>query len=186
ISSPYVAPGGYRQVSAQSSTREPCPLWVITGHLLCKRVCPAFPPKADTGSRQVVQQSRRQRIQQGLGLFKIARAETFGEPTKYRDEKITGLIPLALIAPKSRHAHCCTQLPGFCLLPTRDCKRVIEIRFRFRCISLPGQQYNFAGDSIDFDFAPLFLGSFDRRDRFANRAPGVLKIPKLGISARQV
>jgi len=36
------------------------------------------------------------------------------------------LLRLALISPEPRHAHSCTQLPGFRLLRTRDCERPLE------------------------------------------------------------
>ena len=41
-----------------------------------------------------------QLVKQGLGLFQIERVEAFGEPAVDRSEKIAGLIPLALTAPK--------------------------------------------------------------------------------------
>jgi hypothetical protein len=46
--------------------------------------------------------SRRQLVEQLLGLFQIERVEAFGEPAIDRSEKIAGLIPLALIAPERR------------------------------------------------------------------------------------
>ena len=61
-----------------------------------------------------------QLIEQRLRLFQIERIEPFGEPAVDRSKKIAGLIPLTLIAPEPRHAHRGTQLPGFCLLLTRD------------------------------------------------------------------
>jgi hypothetical protein len=50
-----------------------------------------------------------QLIEQSLGLFQIARVKPFREPAVYRSEEIVGLIPLALIAPEPRHAHCGAQ-----------------------------------------------------------------------------
>ena len=55
-------------------------------------------------------------VKQRLGLLQIERVEAFGEPAVDRSEKLAGLIPLALIAPEPRHAHCGAQFPGFCLL----------------------------------------------------------------------
>ena len=49
--------------------------------------------------------SWRQRIEQGLSLLKIARVEALGEPAIDRSDKIAGLLLLALITPKPRHAH---------------------------------------------------------------------------------
>ena len=51
-----------------------------------------------------VSRSRRELLQQRLGLLQIERIEAFGEPTVGRSEKIASLIPLALIAPEPRHA----------------------------------------------------------------------------------
>jgi hypothetical protein len=49
--------------------------------------------------------SRRQLIEQGLGLFQIERVEALGEPAVDRSENIASLLPLALVAPQPRHAH---------------------------------------------------------------------------------
>src|SRR5215471_17167191 len=76
--------------------------------------------------------SSRQFVQQRLRLFQIPRVKPFGEPAEDRSEKLARLIALALIAPEPRHAHCGAKFPGFCLLPARNCKRSLEILFRFR------------------------------------------------------
>jgi hypothetical protein len=39
-------------------------------------------------------------VEQGLSLFQIESVKAFGEPAVDRSEKIAGLIPLALIAPR--------------------------------------------------------------------------------------
>jgi hypothetical protein len=44
-------------------------------------------------------------------------------------------LPFALIAPEPRRAHCCAQLPGFCLLRTRRSESTLEIGFSSRRIS---------------------------------------------------
>ena len=48
--------------------------------------------------------SCRQRAEQGLGLLQIERVEAFSKPIMDRSEKIEGLVPLSLIAPKTCHA----------------------------------------------------------------------------------
>ena len=95
-------------------------------------------------------------IQQGLGLLQIERVEAFGEPAVDRSEKIVGLLPFSLIAPKPRHAHRRAQFPGLCLLRTRNRERPLEIRFRFRRISLGRLERDFAGDAIDLGLATTF------------------------------
>ena len=48
-----------------------------------------------------------------LCLFQIELIETFGEPAIDRSEQSAGLIPLALIAKKPRHAHSARSSPDF-------------------------------------------------------------------------
>ena len=48
-----------------------------------------------------------QLVEQGLSLLQIERVEALGEPAVDRCEQIASLIPLALITPEPRHAHCC-------------------------------------------------------------------------------
>jgi hypothetical protein len=50
--------------------------------------------------------SIRQLVEQSLGLFQIEPVEAFAEPVVDWSKKIASLIPLALIAPEPRHAHC--------------------------------------------------------------------------------
>ena len=50
--------------------------------------------------------SGRQFLKQRLRLFHIVRFKPFCEPAADRSEKLASLIPLALIAPEARHAHC--------------------------------------------------------------------------------
>ena len=58
--------------------------------------------------------------------------ESFGEPAADRNEKIAGLIAVALTALEPRHAHRGAEFPGFCLLRARHRKRALEIGLRFR------------------------------------------------------
>jgi hypothetical protein len=51
-----------------------------------------------------------QLIEQRLSLLQIARVMAFCEPTVDRSEKLASLLPLPLIAPEPRHAHCRAQL----------------------------------------------------------------------------
>jgi hypothetical protein len=79
----------------------------------------------------------RQLAEQVLGLLQIERVEAFGEPAVDWRKKFAGLIPLALIAPESRHAHGRPQLPGLCLLLTRDGEGALKklfCSFRIICI----------------------------------------------------
>ena len=89
-----------------------------------------------------------QLVEQRLSLFQIERVEAFGEPAVDRSEQIAGLLPLALIAPEPRHAHCRAQFPGLCLLLTRDSERTLEICLRFRSVRLGDIKSDFAGNAI--------------------------------------
>ena len=37
----------------------------------------------------------------------------FREPAVRWSEQLASLLPLSLIAPEPRHAHCCAEFPGF-------------------------------------------------------------------------
>jgi hypothetical protein len=63
--------------------------------------------------------------------FRFARVEPFSEPHVDWGEQFPSLLRLALVAPETRHAHGRTQLPGFCLLRTRNRECALEIRFCF-------------------------------------------------------
>jgi len=117
-----------------------------------------------------------QLVEQRLSLFQIERVDAFGEPAVDRGEKIAGRIPLALIAPQPRHTHRRAQLPGLCLLLTRNRERTLEITFRFRGIALWRLERNFAGDAVDLGLEPPFLSYFHIRYRFANAAPSIIKL----------
>ena len=87
-----------------------------------------------------------QLVEQSLSLLQIERVEAFGKPAVDRGEKIASLIPLALIAPKPRHAHCCAQPP------------------RRRWLSIPIQRTGisrWAGQNIRWDAAnsPLHISN---------------------------
>ena len=102
-----------------------------------------------------------ERVEQRLRLLQIERVKAFGEPAVDRSEKLAGLIPLALIAPEPRHAHCGAQLPGLCLLLTRYRERALEIRFRFCRIWLRRLECDFPGDAIDLGLVQPFFGFLD-------------------------
>ena len=76
-------------------------------------------------------------VKQSLSLIQIERLEALGEPAVDRGEKLAGLLPLALIAPEPRHAHCRANplarsnlsLPGF-TFP----RRLFEHCLHFRSI----------------------------------------------------
>ena len=48
-------------------------------------------------------------VEQELCLLEIGRTEALGEPAVDRREQIASFIPLILITPKPRHAHCCAE-----------------------------------------------------------------------------
>jgi hypothetical protein len=58
-------------------------------------------------------------MQQRLCLHQIARVKPFSEPEVNRSEKVTSLLPLALVAPEPRHAHCGAEFPELSTLSLR-------------------------------------------------------------------
>jgi hypothetical protein len=70
------------------------------------------------------------------------------------------LLHLALVAPELREAHGGAKFKEFGLLLTSDRERVLEVRFRLRCIRLGRQQREFSGHAIDLGLAPPFFSSF--------------------------
>jgi hypothetical protein len=89
-----------------------------------------------------------------LRLLQIPGVESFGEPAIDWSEKFASLPPPVLIAPLPRHAHRRSEFPRLCLLLPRDCKRTLEIGFRFFHIRLRRKQCDFAGDASDLGFVP--------------------------------
>jgi hypothetical protein len=61
-------------------------------------------PQQKSEPFELLHRSGVQLVEQRLSLFQIERVEAFGEPAENRSEKLAGVIPLALIAPKPRHA----------------------------------------------------------------------------------
>ena len=118
--------------------------------------------------------------------LQVERVEAFGEPSKDRSYEIVGLLWLSLIAPQARHAHRCAQLPGLCLLSTRDRKRALEIRLRFRRIRHRRHKRDFTGNAIDLGFAPPFFACFDRRQGFTDAAPSIIELTKFCVRPRQI
>jgi hypothetical protein len=88
-------------------------------------------------------------VQQRFGLFQIARVEPFGEPAINRSEQFASLLCLPLVAPEPRHAHYCAQLPGLCLLLSRNRERPLEIRFHFYRVRLRPHRRDFSSDAMD-------------------------------------
>src|SRR5262249_18719575 len=64
--------------------------------------------------------SRRQLVEQGLGLLQVERVEAFGEPAVDGGEEITGFGVLASVAPEARKACRSTKLKQACSLPAAD------------------------------------------------------------------
>ena len=94
----------------------------------------------------------------------------------HRSEKIASLLPLALIAPEPRHAHCGAEFPGFCLLLTCDPERALEVRFRFCRIRGERHERDFTGNAIYIGFGPPVLGRFRNCGRFAKTAPSIIEL----------
>jgi len=65
--------------------------------------------------------------------------------TVNRSEQFARLLRLPLVAPEPRHAHCCAELPGLCLLLAGYCEGALEIRFAFLAWS---------------PFAPALVGAY--------------------------
>ena len=76
--------------------------------------------------RDQVRCSSRKRVEQGLRILQIARAESLGEPIVDGNKKITGLLPLALIVPEPRKARGGAQLIGLCSLTSRGTHCLFE------------------------------------------------------------
>jgi hypothetical protein len=55
---------------------------------------------------------------------------------------------------------------------------------RFRRIRLRRRERYFARNAIDLGFAPLFLGCFYRRHRFANAAVRIVELAEFRIGPR--
>ena len=99
-------------------------------------------------------------LQQRLGLFQIARVEPFGELAINRSEQFASLLCLPLVAPRPRHAHCCAQFLGLCLLLSPNRERPLEIRFHFCHVRLRRLQRDFSGNAMVLRpaHAPRHLG----------------------------
>jgi hypothetical protein len=124
-----------------------------------------------------------QLLQQQPGLLEVKRVETLGKPAIDRRKQFVGLPPSALIKPQTRHARRCAQLPGLCLLLTRNAKGPLEMRFRFRQIRSRRQQGDFAGRAMHLGLGPSFLGRFHGLNRFVNATPTILELPdqRMGV-----
>ncbi|WP_334402735.1 hypothetical protein [Bradyrhizobium sp. AZCC 2289] len=100
--------------------------------------------------------------EQRLGLSKVVCVKTFGEPIVDGGEKVTCRLPFSLIAQEPRQAHGRAQFPRLCLLCSRN-GQVLEIRLRFRHVSLRRLERDFAGNAMSLSLAPPFLGCVNRR-----------------------
>src|SRR5215469_4405591 len=96
-----------------------------------------------------------------LGLLQIKRIEPFGEPAVDRSEKLASLIPLALIAPEPRHAHCRTEFPILCLLFASNIEGAIERRFCLGGVRFGIEQRDFARHAMHMSLILSVLGLFD-------------------------
>ena len=68
----------------------------------------------------------------------------------------------------------------------RDRKRTLEIGFCFCHIWLRRQKCDFSGNAIDLGLAPFLLGSFHRGHRFADAAPGIIRLTDLRVGSREI
>jgi hypothetical protein len=73
----------------------------------------------------------RQFVEQCLFLFQIQGIKALSEPATNWSEKLASLIPLALITPEPRNAHCRAKFPGLRLLLTRDRERSFKYASAF-------------------------------------------------------
>ena len=128
----------------------------------------------------------RQFLQQRLRLLQIERVEAFREPAVDRSEQFARLLPLALVAPEPRHAHRRAQLPGFCLLLTRDSKCAIKILFCFFRIRRGRLECDFPGNAMHLGLAPFFLRPFYFVYRVVNATPSIVRLAKFRVSHCQI
>ena len=80
--------------------------------------------------------------------------EALAKPIIHARKQSTGVGALTSIAPKPRRAYRCPQLPGFCLLFSRNCERPIEMPFRLPDIALGYKHCDIASRAMDVRFAP--------------------------------
>src|SRR5215471_5184763 len=145
------------------------------------RLCLSFRP-----GQPAQKQSGGHLVEQRLRLLQVDRIKPFSKPTIYRSKKSASFLPHPLVVPKSRHAHRCTQLPGFCLLRMRNRERALEIWSRLRRTQLRQLERDFAGYTMDFCLVPTFLCCFHRGHRFANAAPSLVKLAEFRIGPGQM
>jgi hypothetical protein len=76
---------------------------------------------AEKALHHLLQRTRASRVIAGAAglLTLIAYQIPLREPPINRSEKLAGRLPLALIAPEPRHAHCGAEFPGFGVLLRR-------------------------------------------------------------------
>src|SRR5262245_28544280 len=156
----------------------------MCGHVRCNGPCALSAQKWKSPGAST--DSCVQLAKQGVGLLQVARIEPFSEPAIGRSKKSTSFLPHVLIEPKSRHAHRRTQLPGFCLLGTRNGERALEICFRLRRTQLRQLERDFAGYAMDFRLVPTFPCCFHRGHRLANAAPSLVKLAEFRIGLGQM
>src|SRR5215831_18317564 len=107
-------------------------------------------------------------------MLQVERIEAFREPAVDGSEKIAGVIPFALVAPESCHAHRGAQFPGLCLLLTCDRARTLEICLCFCRIRLRRIERDLPGHAMDLGLPLSVFGCFHCCDRFTNAAPGLI------------
>src|SRR5215207_71145 len=120
--------------------------------------------------------------EQRLGRSKVTGVETFGEPIVDGGEKVTCRLPFSLIAQEPRRARGRSQFPRLCLLCSRKAQRMLEIRLRFRHVSLRRLERDFTGNAVSLGLAPPFLGCVHRRHCFVDAAPGIIESARICVA----
>src|SRR4029077_19992871 len=100
-----------------------------------------------------------------------------------RSEEITGLRPLALIAPETRKITGRTQLPEFSVLPLRYRERVAIATLR-RSVLVDRQQQH-SSLPMHFGFGPALLGTIDQLGCFVEPIKSFFRVPRQPVQLRK-
>jgi hypothetical protein len=108
----------------------------------------------------------RQLGEKHFGFFQIERIEAFGEPVVDRREQFASLLPLTLVAPEPREAHCSAEFPQFRLLLTGKRKCLLKRGFRLVVQPRPMGNEQLSLKAKQFRFIPPLAGRLGRRQPF--------------------
>ena len=126
----------------------------------------------------------RQLGEKRLGVFQIARVETFGEPAVHRSEQFARLLRIALRAPEAREAHCAAQFPELCLLFARDRESALKVGLSLRGVAAEQPQRDLSRYAIEFAISPYLIVDVACSCCFTDAPPSVIKKTKVGIRVR--